>query len=71
PEWVVKNRPEVVFHTAVEGAADLSSRPGWKDLPAVRSGRVIRVDADLFSRAGPRVVEALAYLMDVASAVQP
>ena len=70
-EWVVKNRPEVVFHTGVEGAGDLGSRPGWKDLPAVRSGRVIRVDADLFSRAGPRVVEALAYLMDVASAVQP
>lgn len=66
-EWIVKSRPDVVFHTGVEGAEDLGSRPGWKDLPAVRSGRVIRVDADLISRAGPRVVEALAYLMDEAA----
>jgi len=36
----------------------LSSYAGWRDLPAVRSGRVYAVDANsYFARPGPRVVE--------------
>jgi iron complex transport system substrate-binding protein len=34
------------------------SLPGWRDLSAVRNGRVIVVDNDLFTRPHPRVVEA-------------
>jgi len=43
--------------TAAESAR-LSSYEGWRDLPAVRSGRVYAVDANsYFARPGPRVVE--------------
>jgi iron complex transport system substrate-binding protein len=36
----------------------LSGHEGWRDLPAVRSGRVYAVDANsYFARPGPRVVE--------------
>ena len=42
----------------VEQAPQLSNYAGWRDLPAVRSGRVFAVDANsYFARPGPRVVE--------------
>jgi iron complex transport system substrate-binding protein len=48
-------------------AQQLSSYPGWADLPAVRDGRVYAVDANsYFARPGPRVVEGtelLAHLL--------
>lgn len=43
---------------AAAEARRLAERPGWFDLPAVRSGRVFAVDAKAyFARPGPRVVE--------------
>jgi iron complex transport system substrate-binding protein len=58
-EWVASERPEWIFYTSDSSLKEISSRPGWATIPAVRDGRVIRLDGDLFSRAGPRVVEAL------------
>ncbi len=47
-------------------AAELVTRPGWSEIPAVRSGEVYVVDANAyFARPGPRVVtgvELLAHL---------
>ena len=38
----------------------LKQRPGWNDLPCVRSGRVYAVDGNAyFSRSGPRLVDSL------------
>jgi iron complex transport system substrate-binding protein len=37
----------------------LAARPGWSDLPAVRSGRVVAVDGSAyFSRPGPRLADS-------------
>jgi iron complex transport system substrate-binding protein len=36
----------------------LARSTGWKDLPAVRKGRLVVVDSDLFNRPGPRVASA-------------
>ena len=41
----------------------VESLPGWRDLPAVRSGRVYIVDGSAyFSRPGPRLVDSLEIL---------
>lgn len=52
---------------AREEAERLVDLPGWKDIPAVRQGRVYAVDADSYvSRPGPRValgVRLLAHLV--------
>ncbi|MCX7806125.1 MAG: ABC transporter substrate-binding protein [Planctomycetota bacterium] len=37
----------------------------WPGLPAVRYGRVYEADGDLFSRPGPRLIEAVRLLRDV------
>jgi iron complex transport system substrate-binding protein len=49
-------------------AADVARRPGWANVSAVRRGRVVALssaEVDLMSRAGPRVVEALALLVEL------
>ena len=37
----------------------LRSRPGWSELEAVREGRVLEVDGELFGRPGPRIGTAV------------
>jgi len=38
--------------------ADLQARPGWRDLEAVRAGRVVVV-SDALERPGPRIVDVI------------
>lgn len=50
------------FHLAkaVDEAQRLLDYPGWRDIPAVRNGRVYVVDANAyFARPGPRVVDGV------------
>lgn len=48
---------------SLEEALRLADTPGWRDLAAVRAGRVYAVDANaLFNRAGPRLVDSLELL---------
>jgi len=63
-EFVVARDPDVivwpVFHDAVElTAATLSQRPGWSAISAVREGQIYSIDADVISRAGPRLADAV------------
>lgn len=65
-EEVVARAPEVVIVPRGEGFVEpLERLPGWRDLPAVRAGRVHDVDADLFHRWGPDVALAAARLAAV------
>jgi iron complex transport system substrate-binding protein len=52
-----------------ENRTDLTERPGWSSLRAVRMNRTYAVDGDhLMNRPGPRVVETLETL---AALIQP
>lgn len=37
----------------------LSARPGWRDVSAVKAGRVFAVETSLFHRPGPRLIQGL------------
>jgi iron complex transport system substrate-binding protein len=44
----------------------MTARPGWRDLAAVRAGRVYLADGNrYFNRPGPRVVETLEALVEM------
>jgi iron complex transport system substrate-binding protein len=68
-ETIVAWAPEVLITTYMTGeptAATLAAEidrlramDGWSALPAVRQGRVHYLDADLLTRPGPRLVQAL------------
>ena len=42
----------------------LAATEGYKDLRAVREGKVFAIDADMSSRPGPRIVDALAQIAE-------
>jgi iron complex transport system substrate-binding protein len=60
-EEVVRRAPEVVVVGSFglpDPATALRGRPGWRDVPAVRAGRVHAVDPDLVNRPGPSLHRA-------------
>lgn len=73
-EWLVASAPEVILDAAAdpEPAAAYWSR--WSSLPAVRTGRVVAVDAGLVTLPGPqldRALHALARAIQGDAAVPP
>src|SRR4051812_15047825 len=68
---VVDYQPEVLILSpcgfnldqVIERVPAMTDYPGWRELPAVRSGRVYAVDANsYFARPGPRVVDGVEML---------
>lgn len=61
-EEVVRRQPDIVLLSEnADNPVDvkmLRAAVGWRELRAVREGRVQTVDANLYNRPGPRVTEA-------------
>jgi iron complex transport system substrate-binding protein len=61
-EEVVRRQPDMVLVSQTEDSPidleSLASTVGWRELSAVREGRLIHVEANLYNRPGPRVAEA-------------
>jgi iron complex transport system substrate-binding protein len=59
-EEIVRRQPDLLIVPFGEGNAALEQLirlPGWRELDAVRAGRVYSVDAEIAHRPGPRVAE--------------
>ncbi len=69
-EEIVSRDPDVLI-LPVATTSDSSAvawvhqTPGWRDLRAVRTGRVLLVDSELFSRPGPRIIDAATQLAEL------
>jgi iron complex transport system substrate-binding protein len=67
-EEIVRRQPEVVIlplgEIPTQTPEALRTRPGWRELRAVREGRVATVDADLVNRPGPNLGRAARALRD-------
>jgi len=65
-EAIVLEDPDVIVladHNYGETAEKVAARPGWEGIRAVKEGRIVELtDDDIFSRPGPRIVEALEFL---------
>ena len=65
PEFVVAANPEAIIlgsAPAGESVETLAERPGWGELQAVTSGRVLELTSeqdDAASRPGPRITQAV------------
>ncbi|MCU0648155.1 MAG: cobalamin-binding protein [Gemmatimonadaceae bacterium] len=60
PDMVVLPKGEMS-----EADQRLRAQPGWRDLAAVREGRVVTIDANLANRPGPGMAEAARRLRDL------
>ncbi|HUP00329.1 MAG TPA: helical backbone metal receptor [Gemmatimonadota bacterium] len=67
-EAVLARQPDIVIIPEEEDGEAVLARlvrgPGWREMEAVREGRVIAVPADLFQRPGPGLGEAARFLAD-------
>lgn len=67
-EELVRRQPDVLLVPDLESLgpviARLPATAGWREMRAVREGRVERVPADLLSRPGPRIGEAARAVRD-------
>lgn len=66
PELVVQKNPSLIVVTH-PGAAELSKRPGWSNIAAIKNNRVctfLGEKDNLLSRPGPRVAEGLRLLIE-------
>lgn len=70
-ELVVETKPEVILHTGVAKTAAVAGRPGWGGVPAVANARVVKIDPDKYSRAGPRVLDAYEELLSLRETIRP
>ena len=73
-EYILSSDPDFIFLADTgpggQSAEVVAARPGWADLTAVTSGRVIELNDDVASRWGPRVLEFVRAVAD-ALALQP
>lgn len=60
-EFIIDSDPDFIFLADAdccgESAETVAARPGWSELTAVQSGRIVELDEAVASRWGPRVVE--------------
>jgi iron complex transport system substrate-binding protein len=65
-EQILAKDPEVIL--LADGSqevtpASVQARPGWGNVSAVKSGRIVVLDEDVFLRSGPRSVDALEMML--------
>ena len=65
-EDLVKANPDIILLDSSMGSTDdIASAQGYADLDAVKNGKVYSIDADVFTRPGPRIAEAIATISDI------
>ncbi len=71
-ESIVERNPSILVWPRSDGSEvtmkDVQGLPGWRDLDAVRNGRIIFVDAERFNRPGPELPNVA---LELARALHP
>lgn len=73
PEFVAEAEPDIIIipigavNLGEESKIkkDISQRPGWSNIPAIKTQSIFVVNEDLFYRAGPRLVDGLELLYEI------
>ena len=59
-EEIIRREPDVILDTSMKsGAPAKNPWRRWPSIPAVKNGRVVPIESDLVTRAGPRLFDAL------------
>jgi iron complex transport system substrate-binding protein len=72
-EFLVKADPDLIFLADTiccqQDAATVAARPGWSSMTAVKNDGVVKLDDDIASRWGPRIVDFLKVVVDAVNKV--
>jgi len=72
-EAIIERNPDIMMFPLGHGAGppfwgsfdQVKARPGWDAISAVQNDRLYTIDADIVSRPGPRIVDALEILAEI------
>ena len=68
-EYIVGRNPEIIIftvgYTTDTTVEDITGRPGFDTIDAVKNNRIYTIDDDILSRPGPRIVDALEELAQI------
>jgi iron complex transport system substrate-binding protein len=72
-EAIIERNPDIMIFPLGHGAGppfwgsfdQVKARPGWDAISAVQNDRLYTIDADIISRPGPRIVDALETLAEI------
>lgn len=67
PDWILSS----TSRRAGSRLAALRRTAGWRDLPAVRAGRVLEISNDLLTRGGPTIAAAARAIVAARRALEP
>lgn len=69
-ETVIKANPDLILapttHFETVEISEISARPGWNEIEAVKEERIYLISGDEVSRCGPRMLDALAEIIKAA-----
>ncbi|MDP6867664.1 MAG: ABC transporter substrate-binding protein [Acidimicrobiales bacterium] len=72
-EYILDADPDLIFladtRCCAQDAVTIAARPGWENLTAVNTGRIVELDDDVASRWGPRIVDFLQIIVDAVNSV--
>lgn len=59
-EEIITRNPDIIIVPSDNwvSAEDVAARAGWDSINAVKNGKIIIVNGDIFSRPGPRILDA-------------
>ncbi len=58
---VISKNPDIILSLST----DIASRSGWSSINAVKNDKIYQIDDDIFSRPGPRLIDALEILSKI------
>jgi len=69
-EQLVGSDPEIIMVDTIHGTAivseeELRAHPAWREITAVKQGKIYRVDGDLVNRSGPRIIQGLEEMAEI------
>jgi iron complex transport system substrate-binding protein len=72
-EQLVSADPEIIMVDTIHGTAivseeELRAHPAWREITAVKQGKIYMVNGDLVNRSGPRIIQGLE---EIARAIHP
>jgi iron complex transport system substrate-binding protein len=74
-EYVVSESPDIVVLADIrccgQTARTVAARPGWKNVAAVKTGTIVRIDDSIASRWGPRIVDFVRALSAALAHLRP
>ena len=67
-ELVLARDPQIILLTW-NNVDEVMNRPGWKNISAVKNGRLFQIEPDIYTRPGPRLIQALENLTDIINGI--